>query len=83
MTCASACKAIHSARRANVRSAVEAGFEAGQRSGCVLWARVRQRRLQYRIVQGMEDGVLDEGHGSAVVAGRKGVLQCPQARERI
>src|SRR6266478_4657633 len=44
--CARACNAIHCASLANSRRGTDAGFWAGQSSGCVLVDRERHSRLQ-------------------------------------
>ena len=62
MHCASACRAIHSCRRANSRSGTAAGFCAGHSRGCVRAALDKHSLLQN--LAGQEGTFVDPGHGT-------------------
>ncbi len=79
--CASACKAIHSFRRAKCRRGADAGFREAQSSGCVRPERDRQSRLQNRTGQGVDEVDAEQGTTSGEVV--SGVEQCPHAAEVI
>ena len=79
--CASALSAIHWFFRAKCSTDADAGLRDAHSRGCVRPERERQRRLQKRTGQGVEDVEAAQGTISGEVV--SGVEQWPQACEDI